>query len=145
MVDVVTSTIINRPRKEVAEYAADPDNAPKWYENIKSSVLKTSHPLSVGTRMDFEAHFLGRKLIYTYEIREYTPGRRLIMETQSGPFHMQTSYEWEDAPNNATKMTLRNRGCPSGFSKLLAPFITVAMKQANKKDLRLLKSILESN
>jgi hypothetical protein len=40
-------------------------------------------------------------------------------------------------------MTLRNRGAPSGFGKLVAPVMEPAMRRANRKDLQLLKAILE--
>jgi hypothetical protein len=39
-------------------------------------------------------------------------------------------------------MTLRNRGEPSGFSALVAPFMASAMRRANTKDLAELRRIL---
>ena len=41
-------------------------------------------------------------------------------------------------------MTLRNRGEPAGFSALAAPLMTSAIRRANRKDLRKLRSILEA-
>ena len=41
-------------------------------------------------------------------------------------------------------MTLRNRGAPTGFSKLSAPFMAMAMRRANAKDLREIKRLLEA-
>jgi 7-keto-8-aminopelargonate synthetase-like enzyme len=57
---------------------------------------------------------------------------------------METTYTWAATGSGATRMTLRNRGQPSGFSKSLAPVMAPAMRRANRKDLARLKSILES-
>ncbi len=143
-VDVGTEIEIQRPRLEVAGYAADPDNTTTWYENIESVEWRTPKPLAVGSQLDFRARFLGRCLAYTYEITELIPGERLVMRTAQGPFPMETTYVWEDAAGGGTRMELRNRGEPAGFSRMAAPILTAAMRRANRKDLARLKDVLES-
>ena len=143
-VDVLVETVIDRPRADVAAYAGDPSNAPSWYVNIRAVEWLTPPPLAVGSRMAFVAQFLGRRLAYTYEVVEHEPGVRLVMRTAEGPFPMETTYTWEPAGEGRTRMTLRNRGTPSGFSRLAAPLLAVAMRRATRKDLARLKSILTS-
>jgi uncharacterized membrane protein len=142
-VDVLTEIVIDRPRDRVALYAGNPSNAPEWYVNIKSVEWKTPLPLALGSRLAFVARFLGKRLEYTYEIVELVPGARLVMRTADGPFPMETTYTWEAEGEDKTRMTLRNRGEPSGFSKLVGPVMAAAMRRANRKDLARLKALLE--
>lgn len=144
-VDVVTQIDIARPRAHVAAFAIDPDNATKWYRNIKSVEWKSPPPVQTGSRFAFVARFLGRTIAYTYEVKEFVPDERYVMATTEGPFAMETTYSWRDAGDTTTRMTLRNRGTPSGFGKVAAPMMTVAMRRANEADLRRLKRILESD
>jgi hypothetical protein len=144
-VDVTTEIEIDRPRPEVAAFASDPDNAVAWYENITSVEWRTARPLAVGSRLAFVARFLGRRLAYTYEVKEMRAGERFVMSTAQGPFPMETTYAWEDAPAGGTLMRLRNRGEPSGFSRVGAPLVAAAMSRANRKDLRRLKCLLEES
>lgn len=142
-VDVLTEITIRRPVDAVSSYAGDPANAPEWYVNIRSVEWETPPPLRVGSRLAFTARFLGRDLSYTYEVTELVPGERMTMRTAQGPFPMETSYGWRAEDEQSTRMTLRNRGEPAGFSKAAAPLVAAAMRRANRKDLERLKSILE--
>lgn len=142
-VDVLTEIVIDRPRDQVADYVADPTHAPEWYVNIDSVEWKTAPPVRVGSRMAFVARFLGRRLAYTYEVIDLVPGERLVMRTAEGPFPMETTYTWESVGGGSTRMTLRNRGEPSGFSRVGAPLMASAMRRANRKDLALLKALME--
>jgi len=144
-VDVTVARTIERPVDEVSAFAADPDNAPTWYRNIESVEWQTEPPLQVGSRLDFVAQLMGRTLAYTYAVVELVPGERLVMHTAEGPFPMETTYTWEPAgPDGAyTRMTLHNRGEPSGFSKVTAPMTAWAMRKATTKDLAALAEHLE--
>ena len=115
----------------------------RWYVSIKSVESQTPRPIGIGSRFAFVAQLLGRRLAYVCQVVEYVPDRRLVMRTADGPFPMETTYEWEPI-ETGTRMTLRNRGTPSGFSGIAAPFMSAAMRRANRKDLAALKALLEA-
>jgi uncharacterized protein YndB with AHSA1/START domain len=141
-VNVTVETVIARPVAVVSAYAGDPTHAPEWYVNIRSVEWRTEPPLAVGSRMDFVAHFLGRRIAYTYEVTDLVPGERLVMETAQGPFPMRTTYTWA-AADAGTAMTLTNDGEPAGFARMAAPVMERAMRRAMTKDLARLRRILE--
>jgi Polyketide cyclase / dehydrase and lipid transport len=127
----------------VASFAADPQNATAWYENIKRVEWETDPPLAVGSRIRFLAQMLGRTLAYTYEVSAFKPGERLQMRASEGPFPMEMTYTWADSAAAGTHMTLRNGGEPAGFGRIAGPVMAAAMRRANVKDLRRLKALLE--
>ncbi len=143
-VDVRATTVIERPIADVAAYVGDPSNAPEWYRRIESAEWQTEPPITLGSRIRFVARFLGRELVYTYEVTEYTPGEQVAMETAEGPFPMRTTYTWRPVGDRVTHMTLRNHGEPRGFAIVTAPLVSIAMRRAMNQDLADLKRLLES-
>ncbi len=112
---------------------------PAW-----AAVQRLRSPAVVGSRIAFVAQFLGRRIAYTYEVREIADGERFVMSTAQGPFPMQNTYSWQDTESGGTRMTLRNSGEPSGFGKMAAPMMAASMRKANHQDLVRLKAILEN-
>ena len=143
-IDITATIVIERPIAEVAEFAGDPSNAPTWYRRIDSAEWETEPPISLGSRIAIRGTFLGRRLEYTYEVTEYTPGEQLAMRTAEGPFPMSTTYRWRAVGDRVTHMTLRNHGDPAGFARLAAPTMGWAMQRDMRQDLGDLKRLLES-
>jgi mevalonate pyrophosphate decarboxylase len=57
---------------------------------------------------------------------------------------METTYTWRSDGPERIWMTLRNRGEPAGFSRLAGPFVTLAVRRANRHDLAALSARLET-
>ena len=145
-VDVESQIEIGRPREDVAAYASEPDNLPTWYENIADVTWESPRPLAVGTRIAFVAEVLNSRLTYIYEVTDLVAGERLVMSTEEGPFPIETTYTWEELAEGSTRMTLRNRGEPTGLAKKMsAPLVARSIRRANEADLRRLKQILEQS
>ncbi len=66
-----------------------------------------------------------------------------ICSVEWRPFPMETTYTWESVDPGATRMSLRNRGAPQRFSRLLGPVMGIAVRRATRKDLARLKALLE--
>ena len=127
----------------MAAYASDPDNARAWYENMRAVVWQSPRPLAVGTRLEFVAQFLGRRLAYTYEVAELVPGGRFVMRTAQAPFRMETTYTLTGRRRRRHADDAAHRGEPAGSATLSAPMVAAAMRRANRKDLDRLRALLE--
>ena len=123
--DAVEQTIrINARPETVWRYWTDPERICHWWG--ASAVLDPRPGGICLVRLGGDAVMRG-------EFVELIPYRRIVF-----------TLGWEPADGGATRMTLRNRGEPAGFAKILAPLVAGAMRRANSKDLARLKSILEA-
>ena len=143
-VDVTATIVIERPIEQVAAYVGDPSNAPEWCRHIASAQWQTEPPMMLGSLITFRARVLGRDLVYTYQVVEFTPGEQLAMRIAGGPFPINTIYTWRPVGHRVTHMTLRNHGEPQGLARLAAPLIAAAMRRSVRQDLGRLKQLLEA-
>ena len=137
--DVSVEQRVERPRDEVAAYAADWRNDKEWIGALDDVHLVQEEPLQVAR----VASFLGKRIEYVNEVVEHEPGRRLVMRSVKAPFPMTVTYEFEDAGGAASVMRIRTQGDASGFYRLAGPLLTRAVKRGLERDLGLLKERVE--
>jgi uncharacterized membrane protein len=138
--DVAVEQRIERPREEVAAYAADWENDKDWIGALDDVRLVQEEPLQVAR----VAGFLGKRIEYVNEVVEHEPGRRLVMRSVKAPFPMTVTYEFEDAGEAGSVMRIRTQGDASGFYRVAAPLLSRAVKRGLERDLATLKERLEA-
>ena len=141
--DVTVEETIARPRREVAGFATDWRNDPKWIRALDDVRLLTDGDFGVGSRVERVAKFLGRRIEYVNEITAWDGDSRLVMKSVKAPFPMTVIYEFEDDGEAATRMRIRAQGDASGFYRMAGPLLSAAVRRGIGGDLKKLKEVLE--
>jgi hypothetical protein len=143
-IDVDAEVLIRRPRAEVASWVTDPANDRTWILALSEVNQVTDPPIRVGSRVERVARFLGRRIVYLNEVVEYEAESRLVMKSVKAPFPMAVRYEFTDAEGGATRVRVGNKGGSGIVSTLTGPLMGWMVNRQVKKDLLLLKSVLEA-
>lgn len=142
-IDVTAEVTIAGDRERVASYVTDPRNDPVWIGGITEAELLTEPPLGKGSTVRRVASFLGKRIEYVMEIAELDPGSVLVMRSIQSPFPMAVTYSFEDV-SGGTRARIRVEGEPGGLYRVAAPVMARAVRRSISRDLRALKSIVES-
>jgi hypothetical protein len=142
-VDVTVEQPIARDRETVASFAMDPANDLRWIGALSSARVLSPGPVGAGTRVERVARFLGRRIEYVNEITAYEPPRRLAMRSVKAPFPMTVVYEFDDAPGG-TVARIRAGGESGRFYAVAGPLLSAMVRRGIARDVRRLKSVLES-
>jgi hypothetical protein len=142
--DVEAQLMIPRTREEVAGFATEPSNDPRWISGISSARMITDPPVRVGTRVERVASFLGKRIEYVMDVIELVPGERVVLESVRSPFPMRVTYAFSERPDG-TLMRIRVEGEPKGFYRLGGPLMTRQVKTSLNRDLETLRSLLEGS
>lgn len=143
-VEDTTDTVIDRPRDEVAAFAMNPAHAPRWYAGIDEVEWTGGELPRRGARVAFVAHFLGRRLVYAFEVIEALVGERLVLRGVDTPFALETCYTFEALDATHTRVVQQHRARPAAFARLSARVLLYAIHRAGARDLGQLKALLES-
>ena len=92
-IDVRAETEIERVPAEVAAFAMEAGNDPRWIGGISTARRLTPPPTGIGTRVERVATFLGRRIEYVMDVVELVPNERIVLKSVKAPFPMRVTYE----------------------------------------------------
>ncbi len=140
--DVISETVIDRPIEEVFDFMSKLENVPLWLDGCKKVWVLEGDPEAVGGKVAHLDEFMGREFEAHFDVVEWEPNRRMVFEAVSGPFRG-TSEELLEEDGGATLVTIRVKGDPSGFLKVLSFGAKRMAQQQIDRSLANLKGILE--
>jgi hypothetical protein len=91
----------------------------------------------------FSEQILRRHQRYVCEVVEIIPGQKVVVKTRNNNMRMETTVAWQAVNENTTCMTVWNRGIPRAFSKMISPFMALAIRNTSRRNLKQLKKMLE--
>ena len=74
---------VRRPIDEVFAYLADFSNTEKWDPGVVSANKRGDGPVTMGTQFEVVSKFLGRALLLDYQIVQYDPPSRVVLEAEN--------------------------------------------------------------
>jgi hypothetical protein len=141
--DVSVEAHVARSPEDVAAYMFNPRHDPEWITGIEH-VDPPAAPVGVGTETHRLARFMGRRIDYVLRVKEYIPGRLMVMESVRAPFPMGVTYGVE--PDRAgSRVSLRVTGGYGLVMHLAQPIVSRQIRRSLEADLRHLRGRLEAN
>ena len=143
MVRFELSVDIAKPLHEVWEYLIDPDNVPEWQASALSSHQITDGAMRVGTHLQDERRFLGRRARSEVEVTEFEPERLFTLHGISGHVRFTVRHRLEDRDGH-THLLVEAEADPGSISRLMRPVVERAASHEIRKDFDRLKERLEA-
>ena len=142
MVRFELSVEIARPVHEVWEYLTDVERVPEWQSSAVASHQVSEGPMGVGTKLEDERRFLGRRARSEVEVTEYEPERLFTLRGLSGPVRFTVRHRLSES-DGGTRVDVEAEDDPGGISRFVRPMIERAAEHEFKGDFRRLKHRLE--
>ena len=144
MINLISSTLIERPVKQVFDFVSTPENDSRWQYGTLATARLSKGDGAIRTFFRSIGHLMGRRNLSTYEVTEYRPNQKYGFKSLSGPFSSQTSYTLEIAENGGTRINISVQAAVIDFFQMDEVILEKKMKRQLKENLTVLKDFLEA-
>jgi uncharacterized protein YndB with AHSA1/START domain len=144
MINLISSTLIERPVQQVFDFVSTPENDFQWqYGTLATARLSKGNSL-MGTFFRSIGHLMGRRNLVTFEVTEFEPNEKYSFKSLSGPLHSSTSYILENV-SGRTRINIFIQASAPDFFHITEKLIWKTMKTQLEEDVARLKTLLERN
>ena len=140
MARISTEVEIDRPVSTVWAYLTDLHNAKDWSTEIVDTAY--SGPLRLGAT-GVDTRMWGKKeVIWEWVVTQYEPS--LLLElTYGAPLNAVATFRFEEVSPERSRVSCDTNLAPSGWWRLMTPFIAAEGRKADETQFAKVKSILE--
>ena len=143
MTRVEVAVTVARPADVAFAWLSNFEKAPLWQSGVVEAHFTSSPPLHIGSTYTQRSKFLGRDILFNFEIIDYEPNRRIEFKAVSGTFPVHIVRWVEPAPEGAVVHALI-RGDATGLFKLAGPLLDRMTQRQIEGDYARLKQVLET-
>ena len=143
MINLISSTLIERPVQQVFDFLSTPENDFQWQYGTLASARISEGASKKGTSFRSIGHLLGRRVQSTFEVTEYEPNKKYGFKSLSGPWQSHTSYTFE-VDKSSTQIDISTQVTVINFFQVNQVVLEKTMKKQLKENLAMLKDLLEA-
>lgn len=136
---------VDRPADETFAFVSDASNNPRWQRGQVTCVWTSDPPIRVGSTYEQVSRFLGRRVLSSFEVFEYMPGRSIAIRSVTGSFPITVRRSVEPLGEGRCRVTADISGEPGGFFRVAGPLLQRLAQRSVDADYDRLKSLLESD
>ena len=141
--ETITQITMERPADLVFDVVADMSRNPEWQQGMKSCTWTSEPPIRVGSTYDQVAEFLTRKIVTSFEVVEFEPGRKIRIKSVKSTFPLDITRSVDPTGEFRCEVTAIVTGEPSGLLKWLNPLTKPLVSRSVRKDYQRLKVLLD--
>jgi carbon monoxide dehydrogenase subunit G len=134
---------INRPLEEVFKYTADFSNSAEWDPGVDSAKADQPGPVKVGSSYSLEGTFGPSTLPMRYEVVEYEPPHRVVLQGRGERFDALDTMEFTDWSEGSTRISYTAEITLFGPLRFLGPLMNWPLDRMGEKALDGLVETLE--
>jgi hypothetical protein len=132
---------LRRQPEEALNFVGDFRNLLLWDPSCRAARMTRGDRLAVGSRFHVVIRFAGRDIPMDYAVREYEPGRRVVLEGRSDRAHALDTLTAEPRANGC-RLTYRAEITVDGAGRLMDVAMTLLFTPTVRRGMHNLRRLL---